>query len=415
MPCRVRKFARSLYICNLNIVKIVNFFFRTHDYLLRNHPNSIRRSLMDKINWNDRLIGIKGSRGVGKTTFLLNFALERYGAGNRTCLYINLNHLRFTTESIVDFAGEFVSQGGKVLLIDQVYKYPGWAAELAECINIYPELQIVFTGSTVMRSDLEMPEINGLVKAYTLTGFSFREFLALKTGHQFPIYSFEQIIENHERLASEVSKLTDPLMWLQEYMHHGYYPIFLEDKNYSENLLKTMNMTLEVDVLIIRQIEQRFLHKLRKLLYLLGQRAPSTPNISNMAKEIDTSRATVMNYMNYLSEAKLIMLLYKEGDNDHKKPSMLYLDNTNISYVIQPDPINYSDVLKTFFLNQVSQSETVNAGPRAHVHFLINEKYNFFVDEHLNGRYRSDRYYAVHSLNQGSRNVIPLWLFGFLY
>ena len=143
----------------------------------------------------------------------------------------------------------------------------------------------------------------------------------------------------------------NPLDWFQDYLHHGYYPIFLEDKNYSENLLKTLNMTLEVDVLFIRQIEQRFLHKLRKLLYLLGQRAPGSLNISSIAKEVDTSRTTITNYLKYLSEARLIKELHREEETGAKKPAMIYLDNTNVGYVIQPEPLNYIDVLKTFFLH----------------------------------------------------------------
>lgn len=395
--------------------EFMNNFFKIHDNLLRNLSPSLRRGLMDEINWDDRLIGIKGARGVGKTTFLLDYAKEHFGIGNRQCLYINLNHLYFTTESLVEFAGEFVEQGGELLLLDQVYKYPNWSAELRECIEKYPTLRIVFTGSTVMRLKEENHELNGLVSPYILEGFSFREFINLKTGLSLKHYSFDEIIAHHEEIVPEILDQVNPLDWLQDYLHHGYYPIFLEDNNYSENLLKTLNMTLEVDVLFIRQIEQRFLHKLRKLLYLLGKRAPGSLNISSIAKEIDTSRTTITNYIKYLSEARLIKELHRGEENGTKKPAMIYLDNTNVGYIIQPEPLNYIDVLKTFFLNQVKSRNQVSLGSRAQIAFQVNNQYQFCIDEKMSRRYRSDRYYAVHNIHSGSQNIIPLWIFGFLY
>ncbi|PVZ14087.1 AAA family ATPase [Porphyromonas loveana] len=393
----------------------MNNFFKIYDNLLRNLSPSLRRGLMDEINWEERLIGIKGSRGVGKTTFLLDYAREKFGVGNRKCLYINLNQLYFTTESLVDFAGDFVEQGGEVLLLDQVYKYPDWPASLRKCIELYPSLRIVFTGSTVMRLKEENPELNGLVTSYVLDGFSFREFLNLRTGLSLKPYTWEEIVKHHEEIVPKILDEVNPLDWLQEYLHHGYYPIFLEDKNYSENLLKTLNMTLEVDVLFIRQIEQRFLHKLRKLLYILGQRAPGSLNISNIAKEVDTSRTTITNYLKYLSEARLIKELHRKETEEVKKPAMIYLDNTNVGYVIQPEPLNFIDVLKTFFLNQVKSRNEVCLGSRSQIAFCVNGEYQFCIDEKMSRRYRPDRYYAVHNIRSGTRNIIPLWLFGFLY
>lgn len=393
----------------------MNNFFKIHDNLLRNLSSSLRRGLMDEIDWNDRLIGIKGARGMGKTTFLLDYARENFGIGNRKCLYINLNQLYFTTESLVNFAGEFVKQGGEVLLLDQVFKYPNWSIELRQCMELYPDLRIVFTGSTVMRLKEENPELNGLVTSYVLNGFSFREFLNLKTGLSLQPYSFDEIVSNHEQIAPRILEQVNPLDWFQDYLHHGYYPIFLEDKNYSESLLKTLNMTLEVDVLFIRQIEQRFLHKLRKLLYLLGQRAPGSLNISSIAKEVDTSRTTITNYLKYLSEARLIKELHREEETGAKKPAMIYLDNTNVGYVIQPEPLNYIDVLKTFFLNQVKSRNEVCLGSRSQIAFCVNRQYQFCIDEKMSRRYRPDRYYAIQNMRSGTRNMIPLWLFGFLY
>ena len=291
-------------------VSKVEAFFRTHKYLVDHLYAPVRRGLMDEINWEDRLIGIKGSRGVGKTTFLLDYARERFGADNRACLYINLNHFYFTERTLVDFATAFRAKGGRVLLIDQVFKYANWSRELRYLYDTFEDLRIVFSGSSVMRLKEENPDLSGKVVSYNLRGFSFREFLNLMSGHAFPAYSFEEIMRRHQEIAKEICATVRPLDYFQDYLHHGFYPFFLEKRNFSENLLKTMNMMLEVDVLYIKQIEQTYLPKLRKLLYLLAVAAPNSPNVSQLSKEIGASRATVMNYIKYLSDARLVNMLY---------------------------------------------------------------------------------------------------------
>ena len=280
-------------------------FFKTHKYLVEHLYSPVRRGLMVEIDWNERLIGIKGSRGVGKTTFLLDYAREHFGADIKECLYINLNHFYFTERTLVDFASEFRAKGGKVLLIDQVFKQPDWSTDLRKCYDTLPGLKIVFTGSSVMRLKTENPELNGLVKSYNLRGFSFREFLNLQTGNDFPSYTLDEILNRHEHIVRSILPKASPLKFFQDYLHHGFYPFFLEKRNFSENLLKTMTMMLEVDILLIKQIELKYLAKIKKLLYLLAIDSPVAPNVSQLAEDIHTSRATVMNYIKYLAAARL--------------------------------------------------------------------------------------------------------------
>ena len=222
-------------------------FYRTHAYLVEHTNAPVRRDLMDEINWSDRLIGIKGTRGVGKTTFLLQYAKEKFGT-DRSCLFINMNNFYFSGHSIVDFANEFQKRGGKVLLIDQVFKHPDWSRELRMCYDRFPNLKIVFTGSSVMRLKEENLELRDIVKSYNLRGFSFREFLNLQTGMKFRHYTLEEILSSHEQIAKGVLSKVRPLDYFQDYLHHGFYPFFLEKRNFSENLLKTMNMMVEVDI-----------------------------------------------------------------------------------------------------------------------------------------------------------------------
>ena len=170
-------------------------FFRTHDYLVEHLQAAVRRDLMDEIDWSSRMIGIKGTRGVGKTTFLLQYAKEKFGR-DRSCLYINMNNFYFQGHGIAEFAGEFHKLGGKVLLIDQVFKHPDWSKELRKCYDMYPDLKIIFTGSSVMRLKEENPELNGIVSSYNLRGFSFREFLNLKAGTSFKAHRLDDILKN---------------------------------------------------------------------------------------------------------------------------------------------------------------------------------------------------------------------------
>ena len=391
-------------------------FFRTHAYLVEHNHAPVRRMLMDEIDWNDRMIGIKGTRGVGKTTFLLQYAKERFGANDRQCLYINMNNFYFQERGIADFAGDFYRGGGKVLLIDQVFKQPNWSSELRKCYDNYPELKIVFTGSSVMRLKEENPELNGIVKSYNLRGFSFREFLNYMSGHNFPTYSLDDIIKNHEQIAMQILPKVSPLKYFQDYIHHGYYPFFLENRNYSENLLKTMNMMTEVDILLIKQIELKYLTKIKTLFYLLALEGPKSPNISNLAKEINTSRATVMNYIKYLSDSRLINIIYPVGQEFPKKPAKVIMNNSNLIYAIYPIHVEQQDVMETFFVNALLSGHLVNEGNKQG-NYIIDENKRFRICDAENTKMRlnNETIYARSNTEIGKDNKIPLWLFGFLY
>ena len=391
-------------------------FFRTHAYLVEHNHAPVRRMLMDEVNWDDRLIGIKGTRGVGKTTFLLQYAKENFGANDRQCLYINMNNFYFQERGIADFAGDFYKGGGKVLLIDQVFKQPNWSCDLRKCHDNYPELKIVFTGSSVMRLKEENPELNGIVKSYNLRGFSFREFLNYMTGLNFPTYTLDEIIRNHEQIAMQILPKVSPLKYFQDYIHHGYYPFFLENRNYSENLLKTMNMMTEVDILLIKQIELKYLTKIKTLFYLLALEGPKSPNISNLAKEINTSRATVMNYIKYLSDSRLINIIYPVGQEFPKKPAKVIMNNSNLIYAIYPIHVEQQNVMETFFVNTLLSGHLVNEGNKQG-NYIIDENKKFKICDAENTKLRlnNETIYVRYNTEVGKDNKIPLWMFGFLY
>ena len=392
-------------------------FFRTHAYLVEHTNAPVRRVLMDEIDWNERLIGIKGTRGVGKTTFLLQYAKEHFGSKDRRCLYVNMNNFYFQGRGIADFAGEFVGQGGQVLLIDQVFKQPNWSRELRECYDKYPQLKIVFTGSSVMRLKEENPELNGVVKSYNLRGLSFREYLNLKAHTHFGPLTLDDIVNNHEAIAKDIVQQVDPTAFFDDYLHHGFYPFFLENRNFMENLLKTMNMMTEVDILLIKQIELKYLTKIKKLFYLLALNGPQAPNISKLADEIDTSRATVMNYIKYLADARLINLIYNPGQQFPKKPSKVMMHNPNLMYVIYPITSSTQEVMETFFVNTLWKDHLVNQGDKDHC-YLVDNKLRFRVCDALvadKSRNAIGTIYARYHQKIGHGDQIPLWLLGMLY
>lgn len=383
--------------------------FKLHDDMLSNLTPWIKRGLMDDIDWSARLIGIKGARGIGKTTFLLNYAKKI--SSTQKCLYVDLNDFYFSTHTIISLADDFRKLGGGTLLLDQVYKYPDWSDELRYCYDNFPDLHIVFTGSPVMRLKEANPELSGKVQVYSLEGFSFREFLNHKAETDFPKYSLDEIVNNHTQICEEIVSKVRPLAYFNEYLHHGFYPYFLGEVNMFVALVKTINLVLEIEISYLQQIEHKCIPKLRKLLYLITRSAPFQPNVSKLSTEIDTSRATVMNYMVYLKQARLIHLLYQNGDSNQKKPAHIYMQNPNLMYLCNYGGVERDVLCKTFFFNQLGYKNNVTRGTVGD--FCVNGERCFVVGQPKKSK--EDVFVAKDMIEIGSGKTIPLWLLGFLY
>ena len=395
---------------------MLDAFYKTHDYMVEHVNVPTRRVLMDEINWKDRLIAIKGGRGVGKTDFLLNYAKEQRLLApeeSKHTLYVNFNDFYFTEHSLVEFAGQFVAAGGRTLVIDQAFKYPNWSKELSQCFYRYPSLRIIFTASSVMRLIEDNKDIGTIVHSYNLRGFSFREYLNVTLGLKLPVFTLEDILKRHVEIAQQICQRIKPLQYFNDYLHHGYYPLFLEPHDFSESLLKMMNMILEVDVLLIKQIEVSSLPKLRKLLYLMLQETPCSLNVSNLAQAIDCSRSTTMNYIKYLKDARLLNMLYPEDKQFPLKPTKVYMQNTNLCYATSTRDIDRQTIAETFFYNALHGNHKINATDRSAM-FIIDGQY--YMDALATTPSKTGiRYCAIADLEQGSQKNIPLWLFGFLY
>lgn len=393
---------------------MLDTFIHTYRYLLEHLETPVRRALMDEINWKDRLIGIKGSRGVGKTTFLLHYARERYDPLDCRCLFINMNHLYFQGHTLSEFAAEFVRKGGQVLIIDQVYKQPNWSQQLRLIYENIPTLRVVFSGSSVMRLKEENPELNGLVSSYNLRGFSLREYINIRTGLNLTPYPLRHILNRHERIADEVLAQVNPLDYFQDYLRSGYYPFFLSKSDFSETLLKVVNMMIEVDILHIKQVDLKCLSKIKCLLYQLAIGPNCVPNVSYLADAVNTSRSTAMNYIKYLSDARLINMVFRPGDNFPKKPARLLMHNPNLMYVMATDKkMDYQLLLETFFQNALWGRHEITVGDRRSSFFVDGTRYRILAEDIP--RRSPDVVYALDGIAKGKEQLIPLWMYGFLY
>jgi uncharacterized protein len=393
----------------------MDFFKVIHNTLLEDQRFIFSRELLRQVDWSHRLICIKGFRGVGKTSFILDY-IKKMHPGDDSVLFINLNNFYFTTRTIFSFADEFSKLGGKVLFFDQIQKYPNWSSELRMCYDKIPDLKIVFTSSPVLRVSEENPNLRGIAKIYHLEGLSFREFLNYKTKNNFRIHSLTEILSNHGELSKQVVSKVKPLAHFKEYLQTGYFPYFMDGSSfYNIQLLKNVNLALEIDVPYLNMVELKYLSKLRKLLYIIAVKTPLTPNISKLAAAVETSRATIMNYLRYLKNARLINLLYENENNKPDqliKPVRIYMHNTNMLYAIAPENVGSLNLRHTFFLNQVGAIHKIKASDKAG--FWVDEKYRFTVG----GRKTEPEektFAAADMIETGKGNKIPLWLFGFLY
>jgi len=385
-----------------------------HNTLQEQTRKTIRRELLDEINWDDRIIGIKGFRGVGKTTFLIDIVKEKF-LNDKTCLYINLNNFYFTKRKIISFADEFYKTGGKTLLLDQIHKYTEWASELRICHDSFPDLKIIFSASPVLRVLEGNNELKDIAKIYHIEGLSFREYLNYQSNLNFRRYTLQEILTNHINIAQEIIQEVKPLAFFNDYLKDGFYPYFLDNKSYySETLLKHINLALEIDVTYLNQIDLQYLPKLRKLLQIIASQVPFSPNVSKISAEVQTSRATIMNYLRYMKNARIINMLFSNGNEEEiKKPDLVYLHNTNLMYAIDPENISSKILRQTFFYNQVGYQHQIKSSGKAD--FKVNDQYHFSVG----GKYMlpaEENYFAAADMIEtGNGNIIPLWLFGFLY
>jgi predicted AAA+ superfamily ATPase len=378
------------------------------------------RYLYSHIDWDSRLIGITGARGSGKTTILLQYAKLQFSNSKNKVLYVTLDHIWFANNSLFDLGEEFVHNGGEVLLIDEVHKYKTWAQEIKNLYDFFPQLKIVFTGSSMLEIYKGNADLSRRAVHYVLHGMSLREFILYDKNIELPVFEFDEILKNHVEYAGIVNEKLKIIPAFKAYLESGYYPYYkVEKKHYHEQLLNTINTILDVDLPSIEIIEPFSIQKIKKLLLVIAQRVPFTPNITDLAELINVNRNYLLNFLTILEKAQLILLLRQDvsGLKTLAKPEKIYLNNANINFALANDKPDIGTIRETFFFNQLQVATTVTSAKKGD--FKINDTYTFEIGGKNKGHEQivgiENAYLALDNAEYGFGNKIPIWLFGFLY
>lgn len=378
------------------------------------------RHIIHDINWDARLIGIKGARGIGKTTLILQYIKLNLMDQLDKVLYVSLDTVWFNTHTLFELVKNFDQKGGKILFLDEVHKYEGWAQLLKNFYDDYPEMKIVFTGSSLLEILNARADLSRRAVIYKMQGFSFREFLSLETKQTFPIYTLDQILKEHLSLSHDITTDIRPFQYFENYLTYGYYPYYQEQLDlYNLRLTEVINMILEIELPLLRNVDIAYISKIKQLLLIIAESVPFSPNIAKLSEKMGINRSTLLSYIHYLDEIGLTRNIFKvgEGISILQKPSKMYLENTNLAFLLARENASKGTLRETFFANQLIYKHRLNYTDKGD--FMVDEKYTF----EIGGKDKSDKqiqgldhaYVVADDIEFGFQNKIPLWLFGFMY
>ena len=392
--------------------------WKKYEYLLSRFSLEKKRYLYGQIDWDNRLIGIKGARGTGKTTLLLQ-RLKEMSLSSREAAYFSLDDLYFSTHRLVDTAELFYRQGGRYLFLDEVHKYAGWSAHIKNLYDFYPDLHIVFTGSSIIDIAREEADLSRRVLMHELTGLSYREYLYFNDMGTFSPVTLEEILHPERPWRQHFPADFRPLQYFPDYLRYGYYPFATEDiPGFTTRMQQLIRIIVEYDMAALHDFDVRNARKMLQLLYVLAANVPFKPNITSLAEKSNIHRNTVGNYLHFLEQAKLIRQLYPPGISLAvlQKPEKIYLDNTSLAFAIHTDQPDKGNLRETFFAAQVAAGHTLHYAQKGD--FLVNNKWTF----EIGGKHKTQKQiqgvpdsYIVADDTDYPVSVLPLWLFGFLY
>jgi len=377
------------------------------------------RGIMDKISWDARLIGIRGARGVGKTTLLLQY-MKRDLPRDHRAIYISLDNIWFSEHKLYDFTDSFVKQGGQFLFLDEVHKYPNWSQEIKNIYDDFPELKIVFTGSSLLEILNARADLSRRAVVYEMQGFSFREYLNRKLKLKLPVLSLDQILSSHNDLSEEILAQVKIFEHFPSYLKNGYYPFYDEAPSlYYQKINEIINMTMEIELPLLRGVEPAFVSRVKQLLQIISESAPFVPNITKLSERIGITRKSLLAYLYALEESHLTIQLHKQASGISKlqKPDQIFLENTNLMFALSMEYVQKGHVRETFFANQLKELHQVQYTERGD--FLVKQMHTFEIGgKEKKGKQISgtdNAWIVADDIEYGFKNKIPLWLFGFLY
>ena len=395
---------------------------------VRNVLTDFKRSLYADIDWSDRLIEIKGSRGVGKTTLMLQRVKELL-SDNKKVLYVSLDDPYFFSNSLYDLADDFFKYGGTYLFIDEVHRYPAkikgldWSVEIKNVYDSYPGLNLIYSGSSILEIYKGEGDLSRRKVSYSLNGLSFREYLEFRRILRSERINLEQLIAGHEKLAEEIVSKVKILPLFQDYLRSGYYPFFNETKQigkFYERLLSVVNLIIENDITAVTDIKYESVAKLKKLLALISTSTPYTSDMKSLALQLHISDyKTLLKLLNYLEKSELLLLLHArvKGNKILHKPEKIYINNPNLLHVLGDVNVSTGTIRETFFINQVGYINSVKFPSKGD--FMVDDKYLFEIGGKNKTRKQisneDNAFIAADDIESGFNDKIPLYLFGFLY
>lgn len=375
------------------------------------------RYLFHRIDWKNRLIGITGPRGTGKTTLLLQHIKKE--KIESTSLYVSLDNIYFTQNSLSDLADEFYLNGGTHLFLDEVHRYANWAIEIKNIYDSYPNLFIIFTGSSILEIYKAQADLSRRSVMYSLSGLSFREFLYFEDILDISPYSLEDILHNHTAIASEITTTIKVFPAFRNYLQYGFYPFYKEGTDaYYDKLNSIINVILENDLPAVVTLQHATILKIKKLLTHIATLVPYTPNINDLSGLIETDRKSLLSYLKYLERAGLLRQLHSNNRklSELAKPEKLFLDNTNLLFSLSRNT-QEGTLRETFFAHQLSHSHELLCPDSGD--FLVDDKYVFEVGgkgkTFKQIRNIKNSFIAYDNMEIGLGHKIPVWLFGLMY
>lgn len=391
---------------------------RYQDRLLKNFNIGYKRYLYCEIDFDDKMIAIFGARGVGKTTMLFQYLLELQSQ-DKKALYISLDYPFLSGVDLIEIVEAFVDEGGEYLLLDEVHRYQEFSSYLKSIYDLF-EVKVIFSSSSATSLLSAKSDLSRRVTLYNLYGFSFREFLEVKHGSALPVTSIKEIMDKHEALAKNiVAQKFNILKEFHNYLEVGYYPFFFDKKtSYYQNLINTINLTIDLDLTSLGLIEQKYTYKLKKLLEVICQSSPFEVNYSKIAASAEISRVKLYDYVSHLADGQMLLLIDEpiKGIKKINVPAKIYLNNTNLLYAYCQNS-KIGTVRETFFANQVSQKSRLHITKQGD--FTIDETFSVEIGgKNKNFKQIKDlpnSFVVSDDIEVGSGNRIPLWLFGFLY
>lgn len=399
--------------------------FRKSDRLLANTQTEIIRDKMNEIHWNAHLVTIMGAKGVGKSTLIKQYLKQNYRLGDRRILYCSADTVDFSMRTLVGLAEEFSIHGGELLAIDEIHKYKSgttdWSREIKEIHELYPNLKLIVSGSSLLRLREGDADLSRRAVKYTMPGLSFRESLRFYHGLEFKRWALEDILAHPYDLWQEVSSKCKPVVLFKEYLEKGYYPFLLEGEGeYYTKIEQVVNYIIEAELPQICKVDVANVRKLQALIALICSEVPFELNANKIAAAIEIGRDTVVEYLKYLGDAKVLNLLYSDKKKIGKlsKPDKVYLENPNILYALTPTKAEIGTIRETFAICSLSESHSVEYG-KAQGDFKVDGKYTFEIGGRSKGFSQiagvENSYIFADDWDMPDGAKLPLWMLGFLY